>query len=62
MSMALMLQVFDNPRRPLIVDLGCGAGRYVLLMASRRKGQTNCLGIDVHAAVRAVVLGKGWTG
>jgi hypothetical protein len=42
--------VFADPTLPLVLDLGCGAGRFVLLFAQQRPG-VNVLGVDVHRAV-----------
>lgn len=49
----LWSKTFDDATKPLVVDLGCGAGRYVLLMAHRNVAVRNYLGVDVHKAVRA---------
>ena len=37
--------VFEHPRRPLEVDVGCGKGRFLLARA-KAKADTNFLGID----------------
>jgi hypothetical protein len=47
--------LFEDPTKPLVVDLGCGAGRYVLLMAHRKGSGKNYLGVDVHKAVGKLV-------
>ncbi|GFR48896.1 hypothetical protein Agub_g10843 [Astrephomene gubernaculifera] len=50
--------LFDDPSKPLVVDLGCGAGRYILLMAHRQGPGKNYLGIDVHKAL--LDRANGW--
>lgn len=43
---------FNDTSLPLVADLGCGAGRYVLLMGSNDAARSsNYLGLDVHKAV-----------
>ncbi|KAG2501706.1 hypothetical protein HYH03_000207 [Edaphochlamys debaryana] len=44
-------ELFDDPSLPLVADLGCGAGRYVLLAAQRGGPGRNYLGVDVHKAL-----------
>ena len=40
-------QVFKDPSTPLIVDVGCGYGRFPLQLA-REYPQYNCLGLDIR--------------
>jgi tRNA (guanine-N7-)-methyltransferase len=51
--------VFAAPSLPLVVDLGCGAGRFALLLATRqaKKGvHNNVLGLEIRKPVRSFVL------
>lgn len=41
---------FVDPRRPLIVDIGCGPGRFLLALSSRYQGH-NMLGLDIREKV-----------
>lgn len=41
-------QVFQDPLAPLIVDVGCGYGRFPLQVA-RAYPQYNCLGLEIRA-------------
>ncbi|GLI68098.1 hypothetical protein VaNZ11_012417 [Volvox africanus] len=50
--------IYEDSRKPLVVDLGCGAGRYVLLMALRKGLRNNYLGVDVHKAL--LDRANGW--
>ncbi|GIM08326.1 hypothetical protein Vretimale_12366, partial [Volvox reticuliferus] len=50
--------LFEDPSKPLVVDLGCGAGRYILLMAHRNGRRQNYLGVDVHKAL--LDRANGW--
>ncbi|EFJ45917.1 hypothetical protein VOLCADRAFT_105794 [Volvox carteri f. nagariensis] len=50
--------IYEDPTRPLIVDLGCGAGRYIVLMAHRKGRGNNYLGVDVHKAL--LDRANGW--
>ncbi|PNH03826.1 tRNA (guanine-N(7)-)-methyltransferase [Tetrabaena socialis] len=50
--------LFDDVSKPLVADLGCGAGRYVLLMAHRGGPGKNYLGIDVHGSL--LDRANGW--
>ncbi len=45
--------IYPDTARPLIVDVGCGSGRFVLAL-SRRFQRHNLLGLDIRAKVRAV--------
>ena len=38
-------ELFTNPARPFVVDLGCGKGRFLLARAAKNP-ETNYLGID----------------
>lgn len=40
-------QVFEDPSRPLAVDVGCGSGRFLLTLASRLPA-FNLLGLDIR--------------
>ena len=50
-------QVFASTARPLTVDIGCGGGRFDLLMAKRFPGR-NFLGVDIRAPL--VERGNAW--
>ncbi|XP_024402237.1 uncharacterized protein [Physcomitrium patens] len=39
---------FADPTLPLHVDIGCGSGRLLLVLAKRRMGSSNFLGIDIR--------------
>ena len=45
--------LFRDPTLPLVLDLGCGAGRFGLLMGWNRGPAANVLSVDIHAAVGA---------
>eukprot|EP00198_Chlamydomonas_reinhardtii_P002592 XP_001691928.1 tRNA methyltransferase [Chlamydomonas reinhardtii] len=50
---------FNDTSLPLVADLGCGAGRYVLLMGSNDAARSsNYLGLDVHKAL--LDRANGW--
>ncbi|KAL6507894.1 hypothetical protein OROGR_024089 [Orobanche gracilis] len=40
--------VYDDPMRPLVVDVGCGNGLFLFGMASKRK-EMNFLGLEINA-------------
>lgn len=50
-------QVYADCNKPLVIDIGCGSGRFLLLLASkaRQEGTDSCnyLGLDIHPAVSA---------
>ena len=50
--------VFANPHAPLTVDIGCGGGRFDLLMA-RRYPNRNFLGVDIRAPL--ITRGNQWS-
>ena len=50
-------QVFASTARPLTVDIGCGGGRFDLMMAKRFPGR-NFLGVDIRAPL--VERGNAW--
>mmetsp|Transcript_13820 Transcript_13820/g.29821 ORF Transcript_13820/g.29821 Transcript_13820/m.29821 type:complete len:405 (+) Transcript_13820:91-1305(+) len=56
--------VYADPSKPLVIDVGCGSGRYVLLMAYRDNQQHagnnrhNYLGLDIHKAL--MDRANGW--
>ena len=41
---------FADPARPLVIDIGCGPGRFLLALAQRLKGH-NMLGLDIKEKV-----------
>lgn len=43
-------QIFADPQRPLVVDIGCGPGRFLLALHQRFKGH-NMLGLDIKGKV-----------
>jgi tRNA (guanine-N7-)-methyltransferase len=43
--------IYPDTHRPLIVDVGCGSGRF-LLAISRRYQRHNLLGLDIRNKVR----------
>jgi tRNA (guanine-N7-)-methyltransferase len=49
--------VFASTARPLVVDIGCGGGRFDLMMA-KRYPEKNVLGVDIRAPL--VERGNAW--
>ena len=45
-------QIYDDPSKPLIVDLGCGYGRFLLLLERKKPRDFNYLGIEIRQKVR----------
>lgn len=43
-------EVYADPSLPLVLDIGCAAGRFLLEMAERLPGH-NCLGLDIREPV-----------
>eukprot|EP00850_Spirogloea_muscicola_P008054 SM000042S15321 [mRNA] locus=s42:289108:291954:+ [translate_table: standard] len=41
-------EVFANPRLPLSVDIGCGSGRLLMVLAKRSNGLENYLGLEIR--------------
>jgi len=39
---------FEDPTLPLHVDIGCGSGRLLMVLAKRSLGSSNFLGIDIR--------------
>ena len=50
-------EVFASTARPLIVDIGCGGGRFDLMFAKRHP-EANVLGVDIRAPL--VERGNAW--
>ena len=53
---------YADPVRPLIVDIGCGPGRFLLALSHRYQGH-NMLGLDIREKVRTrlcVLQSKAW--
>ena len=44
--------VYEDPDRPLVVDVGCGSGRFLLALSQRYRSH-NCLGLDIRQKVHA---------
>ena len=44
--------VYDDPARPLVVDVGCGSGRFLLALSQRFRAH-NCLGLDIRRKARS---------
>jgi tRNA (guanine-N7-)-methyltransferase len=42
-----MLQVFDDPTKPLLLDIGCARGRFILRMAEAQP-EWNYLGVEIR--------------
>ncbi|GAB2292987.1 hypothetical protein Dimus_027210 [Dionaea muscipula] len=40
--------VFKDPTLPLVMDIGCGSGRFLLWLAKRNSGSRNCLGLEIR--------------
>ncbi|GAB2227504.1 hypothetical protein Droror1_Dr00009326 [Drosera rotundifolia] len=40
--------VFKNPALPLVVDIGCGSGRFLLWLAKRNSDTRNYLGLEIR--------------
>ena len=53
----LWSEVYASTSRPLVVDIGCGGGRFDLMMA-KRYPETNVLGVDIRAPL--VERGNAW--
>ena len=47
--------VYADSRLPLVLDIGCAGGRFLLALANKLKGH-NFLGLDIRNAVRSFVL------
>jgi tRNA (guanine-N7-)-methyltransferase len=45
-------QIYADPSLPLVVDLGCGYGRFLLLLQRRKPCGFNYLGIEIRQKVR----------
>ncbi len=45
--------VYADPGRPLIVDIGCASGRFLLAVATQLP-QHNLLGLEIRRPVRAM--------
>ncbi|GBG84468.1 hypothetical protein CBR_g38752 [Chara braunii] len=41
-------ETFRNPCLPLVVDIGSGSGRFVMVLAKRNKGRVNYLGLEIR--------------
>lgn len=41
-------EIFEDPNRPLFVDIGCGSGRFLLALAKRDLGNRNFLGLEIR--------------
>ncbi|XP_047323128.1 tRNA (guanine-N(7)-)-methyltransferase-like [Impatiens glandulifera] len=41
-------QVYKDTTLPLMVDIGCGSGRFVLWLGKRNQGSTNYLGLEIR--------------
>lgn len=48
------LQVFHDPSLPLVVDVGSGSGRFLLLMAKETGTGQNYLGTDIRGEVKHI--------
>ncbi|GMH17455.1 hypothetical protein Nepgr_019296 [Nepenthes gracilis] len=40
--------VFNDPTLPLVVDIGCGSGRFILWLAKRHSSLKNYLGLEIR--------------
>ena len=49
--------IYASTARPLVVDIGCGGGRFDLMMA-KKYPETNFLGVDIRAPL--VERGNKW--
>lgn len=43
--------IYANPEKPLVVDIGCASGRFVLLLARDCGLDCNFLGLDIRSPV-----------
>eukprot|EP00878_Enallax_costatus_P028478 GHUV01030762.1.p1 GENE.GHUV01030762.1~~GHUV01030762.1.p1 ORF type:complete len:121 (+),score=27.49 GHUV01030762.1:145-507(+) len=46
--------IYSNPQLPLFVDMGCGPGRFLLLLCKRHRQlqqPINCLGLEIRQQV-----------
>ncbi|ESW06343.1 hypothetical protein PHAVU_010G040100 [Phaseolus vulgaris] len=44
-------QVFADPMLPLMVDIGCGSGRFLMWLAKRTPKQRNFLGLEIRERI-----------
>lgn len=44
-------EIYEDPTKPLVVDVGSGSGRFLLLMAKQRRLGQNYLGTDIRGAL-----------
>nr|XP_043621483.1 tRNA (guanine-N(7)-)-methyltransferase [Erigeron canadensis] len=40
--------VFEDPKLPLVVDIGCGSGRFLMWLAKRNPGSKNYMGLEIR--------------
>ncbi|KAI3495603.1 hypothetical protein L1887_37948 [Cichorium endivia] len=40
--------VFEDPKLPLVVDIGCGSGRFLMWLAKRNSGSKNYMGLEIR--------------
>ena len=43
--------IYDDPHKPLVVDIGCATGRWLLLLARDSGLDCNWLGLDIRKPV-----------
>ena len=53
-------ELFEDATRPLVLDLGCGSGRFLLALAERdaAAGGRNYLGVEIREPL--VTRAQGW--
>ncbi|GJS33984.1 tRNA (guanine-N(7)-)-methyltransferase [Tanacetum coccineum] len=50
--------VFEDPKLPLVVDIGSGSGRFLMWLAKRNPGRKNYMGLEIRE--KLVTRAKTW--
>ncbi|PWA49648.1 tRNA (guanine-N-7) methyltransferase, Trmb type [Artemisia annua] len=50
--------VFEDPKLPLVVDIGSGSGRFLMWLAKRNPGSKNYMGLEIRE--KLVTRAKTW--
>lgn len=48
-------EVFEDPLLPLMVDIGCGSGRFLVWLAKNSSVRQNYLGLEIRQKVLVVL-------
>jgi tRNA G46 methylase TrmB len=54
--------IYNDPQKPLVVDIGCATGRWLLLLARDSGLDCNWLGLDIRKPVTVVYLSRSMIG